>query len=792
MFALGLAWTLLRAHAGAPTDGMDDDWHRGVRMLARDGRVLRQLPSSVGGGGVELELGALGHRIVRATIMCEDKRFFAHDGIDELALVRAVVQAVFELRVVSGASTITQQLVKLIDAGGAPRPRDVLDKLIEAARARNLEDSSSKHDILGGYLNRLSYGHGILGPEAAARAYFGVSARHLSWAQAAFLAVLPRAPSRLDPYRHRDRALARQRTLLAALLRSGDLDMETYTRALAEPIEPIPLVRPFFAPHLSEWLRNDVNEPLDEATVQTTIDLTLQRDVEGLVRTHMDTLGGLGAHDAAVLVVDNRTGEVLVYVGSVDFYEPRWGQVDMVRARRQPGSTLKPFVYAAWFALGHGSPDLLADVPLQHVEATGTGYAPENFDRSFVGPVSARVALAQSLNVPAVRVANELGPARVLELLRTFGFVLERPAEHYGLALALGSGEVSLWELAHAYVTLARLGEHVALRVRASSTMTAGSALGSEATGIRQVIAPDIAASVVEILADPTARVGLLHGRVPFDFGFPVAIKTGTSSGHRDAFTIGFTHERTVAVWVGNADGTGMHGLTGANAAGPLFADVMRRAMQDVTRRQSLWEDQLLDVREVCSLSGHAPTSACPEIVTRHIAHSAPPPVPCTVHVRATPDRAGGASGRWRCSSRGRPVVRLLPVFSDWLATHDREQVDAHGLPWLSHVDVTGCDGSGSDIATLTITSPPDGVLIELGSRPSDSVVVLKAAFERTSLPGHGVDLVDFVLDGRVVARSGAPFRAVIPATPGRHEVFARPADPEIPAACPSRTFRVQ
>ncbi|MBA3547266.1 MAG: transglycosylase domain-containing protein, partial [Nannocystis sp.] len=243
-------WSLVRARIGDPTDRLADDWHAGHRVLDRHGHLLRELTSDTGVRGQPLELEAIGSRLIQATLTSEDANFFAHSGVDGQAIARAMTQNLRHRRMVSGASTITQQLVKLLDSRGSPRLRGLLEKLSEAARAQNLEMALTKPQILREYLNRLPYGHGLVGPEAAARAYFGVASKDLSWAQAAHLAVLPRAPSFLDPYDHPDRVILRQRALLAALHQAGHLSELELRRALAEPMVPRPLARPFHAPHL--------------------------------------------------------------------------------------------------------------------------------------------------------------------------------------------------------------------------------------------------------------------------------------------------------------------------------------------------------------------------------------------------------------------------------------------------------------------------------------------------------------------------------------------------------------
>ncbi|MCH9684463.1 MAG: penicillin-binding protein 1C [Deltaproteobacteria bacterium] len=760
-------WSWLRDEVDRPREALHDDWFSGHRVLDRNGGLLRELPGEHGRRGRPASLADIGPRLLTATLVSEDARFFEHDGVDGAAIARAVGQNLRHGRVVSGASTITQQLVKLVDTRGRPSPRTLWVKLREAARASNLDDAMDKREILGAYMNRLPYGHGLVGPQAAAHGYFGVSPSQLSWAQAAYLAVLPRAPSFFDPYRHPERVEHRQVALLHALHEAGEFDEAQLRRALAEPVVPRALHRPFLAPHLVQTLlAEDRLQP--GASTTTTIDLALQRDVEGLVRTHMARMDERGAGDAAVMVVDNRTAEVLAYVGSADFHDPSIaGQVDMVTAPRQPGSTLKPFVYALAFERGHSPVELLADVPTSFREGPGHVYTPRNYSGEFLGPISAREALATSLNIPAIRLASELPSGTLLDTLQRLGLhSLQEPAEHYGLALALGSGEVGLRELAEAYVTLAHGGIHRPLRLTQAD---------AEATGTR-VFEATMVAAVTEALSDPLARARLLPpGHRPFDIGFPIALKTGTSSGYRDAWTVGYTHERTVAVWVGNADASPMHEVTGAGGAGPLFADVMRRAMETVPTRAPLFApDTLVDV-EVCPLSGHRPGPACPHTVTRSLPASTVASHACTLHVHAS---ARDSSSRpFVCDPQGNEVVAVMPeAYTGWL---DERRVgapgqDPHGTPWLAAAHVPGCTPEGED-PSLDIVEPSDGSVFWSGYE--DDAVELRAQLRDTvAEPESVAPRVEFVVDGKVVATSGWPYHALVNLPPGDHEVHARPA----------------
>lgn len=774
-----LGWHAYRGQVGDPAALLEDDWYSGHRITDRTGTLLRELPTEDGRRGRPIPLSEVGERLVLATLTAEDARFIDHDGVDRLAILRAAEQNVRHGEVVSGASTITQQLVKLLDTRGAPGERSLAVKLREAARAQNLEAAADKEAILEAYFHRLPYGHGFVGPQAAAQGYFGVHAKDLSWGQATYLAVLPRSPSFLDPHAHPERVEIRQRALLAELEEAGLITPSVRARAEAEPIELEPLRHAFEAPHFVQMLLDEGRLSEGEVT-RTTLDATLQADVEGLIRTHMTKMRERAVDNAAAIVVDNATGDVLAYVGSADFFDPDIaGQVDMVRARRQPGSALKPFVYELAFEGGHHGAQMLADVPTEFVEGGGSVYAPRNFHGDFLGPISAREALAASLNVPVIRLAAELEDGALLARLQTLGFSsLAEGADHYGLSLALGSGEVTPMDLARAYVTLARAGEAIGLRVREDDPVAEP----------QRVLSREHTAAVVEALSDPAARIRLLQGRSPFDIGYPVALKTGTSSGYRDAWTAGFTHERTVVVWLGNADGSPMREVTGGSGAGPLFADILRRAMEDVSTRGPLWPEDALRTAHVCPLSGAVATDACPDAVVRRFAHDAVPTEPCAVHRHVRE-----SDGALICDPEGDTVVAVLPeAFDGWLEglPPGAPGQDPHGTPWVRSHDVSAC-GEAPTRPTLAMTGPSPGAVLLLGHDGTDRDRVELTASWRGPLQQRP-PAVEFVVDGDVVGTAAAPYRLLAALGPGDHEVYARPVDPQARVAFDAITFSVR
>ncbi|MEZ4297761.1 MAG: penicillin-binding transpeptidase domain-containing protein [Polyangiaceae bacterium] len=547
-----------------------------------------------------------------------------------------------------------------------------------------------------------------------------------------------------------------------------------------------PLVRPFEAPHFVALVQKGLGDDDRGAAIVTTLDLDLQRETEALVAAHLASIEDRGARNAAVLVVDNASGDVLAYAGSADFDDERIdGQVDMIQARRQPGSTLKPFFYELAFERGHDSGEMLADVPSSFGSPGERRYVPRDQDGVLAGPVRAREALAGSLNVPAVRLLADLGPEPALARLHELGFAsLDRDARRYGLTLALGTGEVKLYELAGAYVALARAGERIPLRTR----VTDPSPLP------RRVMAAEAAASVTEILADPTARTRLVAGEAPFDPGFPVAVKTGTSAGYRDALCAGYTRERTVVVWVGNADGERANDLSGTEGAGPLFAEVMRRAMEDVASPAPLFDPALLEDAEVCPLSGRRPGPACPDRVHLRFARGHTPPDTCAVHVKVSPDP--GMPGRvpYRCDPAGEQTIALLPpLFTGWLRAQPDGAPgrDPFGIPWYPAGWVPGCTAEPNEPAEVRITSPVAGTVFVVSNVPPPARRAIEVRASARGGNGGRPTAVDFFLDGRPVARSRWPYSAHIEPAPGEHEIVALPADPQERATVRPARFTV-
>lgn len=529
-------------------------------IVDRHGQPLRHPLDPTSGTRRALVAEPLPDQLIQCLLAAEDNRFMSHDGFDFLAAGRAVLQLLKEREVVSGASTITQQLVKVRLHRDLPRTAGRKAREIWLARA--LERKLDKSSILEAYLEEVDFGNFNRGVRQASLDYFGKPLSALSLAECATLTGLPLAPSRLNPRKYPERARTRRDTVLDRLEASGKMPAADIARARAEPLVIRSPRTAFLAPHFADLL---ATSPPGGIT-RTTLDAEVQAFATARLRQHLGRLAERNVNQGAVVVLENIGGGVLAMVGSGDYREGTSGQVNHALAPRSPGSTLKPFTYLLAFENGFGPWSVLADIPTSFPSTTGP-YRPVNFDRRFRGPVTAREALANSLNVPAVRLLNDCGGAPALvDILQRFGFALPPgAATTSGLGLTLGNTESTLWELAAAYGSLARGGSPLVPTLRLEATPHTPS----------PVTDPALVWLVTDILRDNTARSGSFSLDSPLRLPFPVAAKTGTSTDFRDNWTVGFTPEYTVAVWVGNSDNSPMRNVSGVDGAGPIFAEVM-------------------------------------------------------------------------------------------------------------------------------------------------------------------------------------------------------------------------
>ena len=547
-FLTALAATAWVYSLGRPPLGKDLETSHVV--LDREGKLLRAYATSEGRWRLPATVKDVDPRFLKLLFAYEDKRFYEHDGVDPLALARAAFQLVTQGHIVSGGSTLTMQVARLLE----PREHRSLNaKLRQITRALELEHALNKNQILSLYLTLAPYGGNLEGIRAASLAYFGKEPRKLSLAEAALLVALPQSPELRRPDRYPQAARAARDRVLERAAAAGAVPRDEVTRAetVGVPHERKPL--PVLAPHSADQV---VTAEPGRHIHRLTIDAGLQRTLQDLARERARALGP--QISVAILAVDNETGEVRARVGSADYFdERRAGQVDMTQALRSPGSTLKPFIYGLAFEDGLLHPEtLIDDRPVRY-----GNYTPENFDLTFQGTVTVRRALQMSLNVPAIAVLGKVGVSRLSARLTQTGAALVLPkGEAPGLAMGLGGVGIRLTDLVMLYTGLARMGSAVPLIERQ----------GEIAQNPRRLLDPVAAWYVGNILIGAPPPDNAMPGRIAF--------KTGTSYGYRDAWAVGYDGRMTIGVWVGRPDGAPVPGLFGRGSAAPILFDAFARS----------------------------------------------------------------------------------------------------------------------------------------------------------------------------------------------------------------------
>jgi penicillin-binding protein 1C len=520
-----------------------------VTVVDREGRLLRPFATADGRWRLPARAQDVDRRYIDMLVAYEDKRFRGHSGVDPWAVGRAARQFLSERRIVSGGSTLTMQVARLLEPRGE---RSALAKLRQIVRAFEIERVLSKDEILDLYLSLAPYGGNLEGVRAASLAYFGKEPRRLTLGEAALLVALPQSPEARRPDHSAERARAARDRVLDRAVAAGVLLPNDAARAKYEPVPRARVPMPMLAPHAAEQA---VAEDRTRSSHRLTLDAVWQKSLEDMARERAAALGP--DTSVAILAVDNATGEILAKVAASDYFDRRRaGQVDMTQATRSPGSTLKPFIYGIGFEDGFIHPEtLIDDRPVRY-----GGYAPENFDQTFQGTVTVRKALQLSLNVPAVVVLDKVGASRLTARLAQAGASLVLPkGEVPGLAMGLGGVGVKLADLVRLYAGVARLGTTVPLRIRMDDGDTAE----------RRLMEPVAAWYVANTLLGTPPPENAAGGRIAF--------KTGTSYGYRDAWSVGFDGKRTIGVWVGRADGAPVPGMVGRSAAAPILFEAFAR-----------------------------------------------------------------------------------------------------------------------------------------------------------------------------------------------------------------------
>ncbi len=692
---------------------------------------------------------------VRATaIAVEDRRFYRHPGFDPIGFGRAVVRSLGGE--IQGGSTIAMQAIRLAH----PRPRTILAKIEESASAVIATLAYGREAMLERYLRLLPQGGNMYGIAYSARRCFGKPVQDLSWAECALLMAVPQDPNGRALFAREGyySARARGRVILGQLYEQGAIDRDGYEAALYELEAKDPLIRERRPPDSYHYILRLVEEqarssPGDyDRPARTTLDPDIQDLATELAAGAVPEYRRLGADNMAVMVADARTGDVLAYVGSADYFDDAHkGSIDYCRVPRSSGSTLKPFFYALGLETGaFGPSSVLADMPLR-MKDKGGEYSLTDYDDSYLGPMLYRAALGNSRNVPAIKVLEGVGLEECYGRLGALGLHdYERPADFYGYGMAVGGIYTSLDRLIEAYACLANDGESLPLRWLADQPAGGGSPLVSEPS----------ARMVSLFLSDTEARLPGFAGTALTNFPFPVAVKTGTSNGFRDAWAIGYSRRYVAGIWIGHSDFLRMNHVAGSTAA-ELLLDLFTALQPGAAR--GVGEEPFPPPRgwnavRICPDSGFRAGESCPRAVLEYFAPGTEPRLPCGVHKRIVVDAATGKEADADTPAERvamRAVTELGPEYAAFSLAR------GYGVPGASDADLM--------TASVALTSPVDGtrVLVDPEIPARFQTLALRASVS------PAVPQIVWYVDGVEFARVGFPYEARWPISPGTHTIRA-------------------
>lgn len=754
-----------------------------TRILDRQGRLLYEIVDPEGGRNRAVPLDQIPQDCIEATIATEDANFYMHIGVDPAGILRALWINIQGGEVLAGGSTITQQVARNLLLTPQQRYEQTLvRKLREAILAIRLTTRYSRDDILMLYLNQTYYGNIAYGLEGAAQAYFGTGAASLDLAQCAMLAGLPQAPAIYNPLENPAAASDRQQTVLRLMTEQGYISAAEAHRAENEPLQyaaaPFPIEAPHFVMAVWEQLLAAYPEELYAGglTVTTTLDLDWQGAAERAALRHLDRLNspdpatgqGHNVNNAALVALDPYTGHILAMLGSPNYFDERIsGAYNAALAPRQPGSALKPFTYAAAFDPTLPAPwsaaTMVLDVETPFITRRLESYTPANFGLVEHGPVRVREALASSYNIPAVVALDATGVDSLVRLLTRLGVKTLAENANIDLAVTLGGGEVRLLELSTAYAGLANGGHHINPVMISRVEDTEGHLLYAwEPHPLAdRVLDERVAWLISDILSDNNARIPAFGPASALQIGRPAAAKTGTTTDFRDNWTMGYTPNLVVGVWVGNADNAPMRDVTGISGAGPIWHDFMREVLLGQPESGFDRPEGLAQV-EVCALSGLLPTEACPRRVLEWFIPGTEPTAADPFHQFLTVDRRTGllADDTTPPEERVERVYLILPQEArDWAA---REGIPQPPL---------GASLVSSDAARgLRLLEPDPYSIFRLSpALPPDSQRLRLTAGVRA-----GTQRVTYLLDGAAVGSATAsPWEVWWPLTLGQHELVA-------------------
>lgn len=604
------------------------DFDHVLTIKDRNGLVLAELSPHIGGYIQTVSLKQVPKHLIYALIATEDKRFYNHKGVDFIAVLRALRDNIRNRKIVSGGSTLTQQLVRMIKDSR----RSYKDKVYESILALKYHNSFNKEEILTAYLNHAFLGNQIYGIGAGSEIYFNKDVSDLSISESAFLIGLLKSGTAYNPYKYFKKAEKRRKYVLNRLYEEGYIHKKDYLLAVKEGVSLKPLKRPFKAPHFCFYVRKKIKRRISNTKeIRTYLDYPLQKRIKQVIRNNVSRLKGLNVKNAAVVIL-NAQGELITMIGSVDYFnKDEAGQVNGTTALRQPGSSLKPFLYAYIFQKGHSPADVIGDIKTHLATESGV-YAPVNYDKKYHGPVSIREALACSYNIPAVRWLYQYNYKEYHSFLKKFGFdSINKEPYFYGLAIALGTAEVPLIDLAQAYTVFSQNGYLVPLKSIRSIVTLKNQKKHFKRKKKKKIIDEKIAFLINHVLSDRHTRVKAFPSLRGILYPFDIAYKTGTSKDYRDAWVIGYDRKYVVGIWLGNFKGESMNRITGGNSAVPLLYDIFLELNPKLKNRTFIRPHGIITKR-VCPVSGLIASDHCHHTVEEIFIQESEPKKRCSYH----------------------------------------------------------------------------------------------------------------------------------------------------------------
>jgi penicillin-binding protein 1C len=752
-----------------------------LRITDRNDHLLYEVLPQDSGRHAVVSLDRLPACMKLATLAAEDENFYQNPGVDLEGILRAFWINLQGGETLAGGSTITQQVARSLLLSDESQQRTLRRKLREALLAWQLARKYPKDDILALYLNQTYYGSFAYGVEAASRTYFGKPASDLLLPECALLAGLPQAPSLYNPFSNPDGALKRQQVVLGLMKKDAFISQEEYQQAEQSPLSYNQSPFPINAPHFV-WMVKDQVDGLFESgqldrnaslVVRTTLDLDVQRIAEVAIARQIARFKndqGIDHHvnNAALVVLDPHTGEILALVGSADYFNAGiHGAVNMAISPRQPGSAFKPFVYAAAFDPQSNSPWTAAtpilDVQTVFTTHAGKTYIPQDYDTLEHGVVPARVALASSLNIPAVATLDKVGVSNMVNLAHRLGITSLGDPNEFDLSLALGGGQMTLLELTSAYATLANRGfspgHYAILDIRDAD----GNLLYEQKKDPQtQVLDERVAWLISDILSDDQARAIGFGKNSTLKLDRPVAVKTGTTSNFHDNWTVGYTPSLVVGVWVGNSDYQAMRDVNGLTGAAPIWQETIRAILQNRPEENFVRPPDMLQL-DVCTYSGLLPTSLCDKTHLEWFIPGTQPTQPDTVYRQVWIDSTTGLM-----ANDSTPLDRRRPVIVLDLPPAVQRWAHSQGIRLLSDLSAQATTLQPGEL--VMISPEPDTTY-----RISDKLALSDQQLPIEAVAGQGVTGISLWVDGRQLGNcASAPYLLWWQLSEGTHQFWAQ------------------